>query len=245
MLLLNSPEGIALSSAEDIHLSADGQINHIAADSINLSTQKNLIAHAQSKISLFAAQEGARLYAGKGKVEIQAQSDGADLIARKGIQIISTEDRIEITSPKEIVLTADGSQLKINSSGIFPTTGGKFEVKAGQHVFNGGQKASMDIPLMPNELRKQVLVQYHDEEPVKGSKFTLKYVDGKRFSGITNDKGIADITDAPEGEAEIIFGEDNRTYKIVALAEDNTEFKEEWSDSDFEKSYNQALKESE
>ena len=98
---------------------------------------------------------------------------------------------------------------------------------------------------MPNELRKQVLVQYHDEEPVKGSKFTLKYVDGKRFSGITNDKGIADITDAPEGEAEIIFGEDNRTYKIVALAEDNTEFKEEWSDSDFEKSYNQALKESE
>ena len=32
-------------------------------------------------------------------------------IARKVIQMISTEDRIEITSPKEITLTAGGSQL--------------------------------------------------------------------------------------------------------------------------------------
>ena len=32
-------------------------------------------------------------------------------IARKVIQIISTEDRIEITSPKEITLTAGSSQL--------------------------------------------------------------------------------------------------------------------------------------
>ncbi|MFH3575047.1 DUF2345 domain-containing protein, partial [Acinetobacter baumannii] len=86
----------------------------------SLSTQKNLIAHAQNKISLFAAQQGARLYAGKGKVEIQAQGDGADLIARKGIQIISTEDKIEINASKEIVITSGGSQIKINSSGIFP-----------------------------------------------------------------------------------------------------------------------------
>src|SRR5699024_9124235 len=139
----NSPEGIGLSTAEDIHLSADGQINHIAGDSINLSTQKNLIAHAQNRISLFAAQGGMKAVAAQGKFEVQAQSDALDVLAKQGIRIISTEDRIEITSPKEIVLTAGGSQLKINSSGIFPTTGGKFEVKAGQHVFNGGRKATI------------------------------------------------------------------------------------------------------
>lgn len=137
IMLLASPNSVALSSNEDIHLSADGQINQTAGDSINLSTQKNLIAHAQNKISLFAAQEGARLYAGKGKVEIQAQGDGADLIARKAVQIISAEDKIEATAAKEIVLTAGGSQVKITGSGIFMTTGGKFEVKAGQHLFMG------------------------------------------------------------------------------------------------------------
>ncbi|MGE8598881.1 MAG: type VI secretion system Vgr family protein [Acinetobacter calcoaceticus] len=144
VMVLSAPNSIAVASNEDIHLSADGQISQTAGDSINLSTQKNLIAHAQNKISFFAAQDGARMYAGKGKIELQAQSDGTDIIARKGIQIISTEDRIEIISPKEIILTADGSQLKINSSGIFPVTGGKLEVKAGQHLFMSG--ANIVVP---------------------------------------------------------------------------------------------------
>lgn len=144
IMVLSAPNSVAVASNEDIHLSADGQISQIAGDSINLSTQKNLIAHAQNKISFFAAQDGARMYAGKGKIELQAQSDGTDIIARKGIQIISTEDRIEIISPKEIILTADGSQLKINGSGIFPVTGGKLEVKAGQHLFMSG--ANIVVP---------------------------------------------------------------------------------------------------
>ena len=95
LLLLNSPAGIGLSTSEDIHLSADGQINQIAGDSINLSTQKNLVAHVQNRISLFAAQNGIKQVAAKGKFELHAQSDGINLLAKQGIQIISTEDRIE------------------------------------------------------------------------------------------------------------------------------------------------------
>ncbi|MBJ8502821.1 MULTISPECIES: type VI secretion system Vgr family protein [Acinetobacter] len=160
IMLLASPNSIALSSNEDIHLSADGQLNQTAGDSINLSTQKNLIAHAQNKISLFAAQEGARLYAGKGKVEIQAQGDAADLIARKAVQIISAEDKIEATAAKEIVLTAGGSQVKITGSGIFMTTSGKFEVKAGQHKFSGSQKVTTDLPNLPSSPNGKYILEF-------------------------------------------------------------------------------------
>ena len=149
VMMLASPNSIALASNEDIHLSADGQISHTAGDSINLSTQKALIGHASAKISLFAAQEGARLFAGKGKVEIQAQDGGADVIARKGIQIISTEDAVYIISPKEIKLIGDGSELKINGSGVFSTTGGLFQVKSGQQKFTSGAKINSDIPQLP------------------------------------------------------------------------------------------------
>lgn len=82
LLLLNSRAGIGLSTNEDIHLSADGQINQFAGDSINLSTQKNLITHAQNRISLFAAESGIKQVAAKGKFEVQAQSDGMDLLAK-------------------------------------------------------------------------------------------------------------------------------------------------------------------
>ncbi|WP_171299365.1 type VI secretion system Vgr family protein [Acinetobacter pittii] len=149
VMLLASPKSIAVSSNEDIHLIANGQLTQSAGDSINISTQKNILSHASQKISLFAAQEGARFFAGQGKVEIQAQGDALDVIARKGVQITSTEDTVYITSPTEINLTANGSQVKLNGSGIFPVTGGKLEVKAGQHLFMGGSSINppaLDLP---------------------------------------------------------------------------------------------------
>ena len=93
--------------------------------------------------------------AAKGKFEVHTQSDGMDLLAKQGIQIISTEDRIEISSPKEIVITAGGSQIKLNGSGIFPTTGGKFEVKAGQHLFMGGANVNLSVPALPRFDKKE------------------------------------------------------------------------------------------
>lgn len=149
LMILSAPASIALSSQQDIHLSASQQISHSAGASINFSTQANLIAQANDKISLFAAQNGISAIAAKGKIDIQAQDDAIELIARKVIQIISTEDNIALTSAKEIILTAGGSQIKINGSGVLITTGGKFESKAAQHVFNGGAVVNAQLPEMP------------------------------------------------------------------------------------------------
>ena len=146
IMLLSSADGIALSTPEDIHLSATGIINHTAGDSINLSTQKNILGQALGKVSLFAAQGGIKAIAAQGKVEIQAQSDALDVFAKLGITISSTEDRIEISSPKEVLITGGSSQIALNGSGIFPKTGGKFEVNAGQHMFKGGAKVQSILP---------------------------------------------------------------------------------------------------
>ncbi|MBP1483478.1 type VI secretion system tip protein VgrG [Acinetobacter nosocomialis] len=214
LMVLTAPNSIAVASNEDIHLSADGQLSQSAGDSINISTQKNLIAHAQNKISLFAAQQGARLYAGKGKVEIQAQGDGADLIARKGIQIISTEDKVEISASKEIVITAGSSQIKINGSGIFPVTGGKFEVKAGQHVFQGGASASIKSSLPPPPKRAQgVLELLHDYSHgafVKGAGYTVTDNLGKVVNGKLDDKGFARVSGLATGSVKVLFDPDPR-----------------------------------
>ncbi|RSO31827.1 type VI secretion system Vgr family protein [Acinetobacter lactucae] len=216
IMLLASPNSIALSSNEDIHLSADGQINQTAGDSINLSTQKNLIAHAQNKISLFAAQEGARLYAGKGKVEIQAQGDGADLIARKAVQIISAEDKIEATAAKEIVLTAGGSQVKITGSGIFMTTGGKFEVKAGQHLFMGGGSVNSSLPYLPEQGKQKYGVWFDvmDKQGNKlkpGTEYIIFDENDKEI-----ERGKLDRTGLVKLETE----EPNKQYKIHVVIND-------------------------
>ncbi|MGN5765789.1 DUF2345 domain-containing protein, partial [Acinetobacter calcoaceticus] len=203
LLLLNSPAGIGLSTSEDIHLSADGQINQFAGDSINLSTQKNLITHAQNRISVFAAQNGIKQVAAKGKFEVQAQSDGMDLLAKQGIQIISTEDRIEITSPKEIVITAGGSQIKLNGSGIFPVTSGKFEVKAGQHLFMGGAAISPKIPVLPemdNPFILQYLVKNKEGQVMTDKPYLLFDEDGNIQKGKTDENGFMKLKTASSAQ---------------------------------------------
>ncbi|MDC5481976.1 type VI secretion system Vgr family protein [Acinetobacter baumannii] len=214
LLLLSSPDGIALSSSEDIHISADAQINQIAGDSINISTQKNVIAHAQNRLSLFAAQSGLKAIAAQGKVEIQAQSDALDVLANKGITISSTEDCIEISSPKEIVITGASSQITLNGSGIFPKTGGKFQVNAGQHVFQGGASASVQSSLPPPPKRGQgVLELFHEYahgEFVKQGGYTVTDSLGKQFKGQLDDKGFVRVSGLATGSAKIVFEEDKR-----------------------------------
>ncbi|MBC9230619.1 DUF2345 domain-containing protein, partial [bacterium SPL81] len=206
LLLLNSPAGIGLSTSEDIHLSADGQINQFAGDSINLSTQKNLITHAQNRISVFAAQNGIKQVAAKGKFEVHAQSDGMDLLAKQGIQIISTEDSIEISSPKEIVITAGGSQIKLDGSGIFPTTGGKFEVKAGQHLFMGGEKVDMIRIAMPDirikkEHRNFQAVDANSNEFLKAIFYSiLNKRTGMKIYGFTDENGMTKTIKSSEND---------------------------------------------
>ena len=238
MILLTAPNSIALSTNENIHLIADKQINHSAADSINLSTQKSLIAHAQDKISLFAAQEGARLYAGKGKIELQAQDDAIEAIARKVVKLISNEDKIEITSPKEIVLTAGGSQIKVNSGGVFVTTGGKFECKAGQHLFAGGATVNSQLPKMPKNGVFSRRFDFKDlisqELLAGGFKYKVINKDKKtEYIGILDqDARTARIfSDNPDNIEILLLGKsDDDSDKLLLIEEDENNNKIDGSD---------------
>ncbi len=214
LMLLASPNGIALTTPEDIILQASQDIAESAQGSINLSAQKNLVAHAQDKISLFAAQKGLSAYAAKGKIKIQAQDDAIEAIAKKVIKLISTEDKIEITSPKEIVLTAGGSQLKINASGVFSTTGGKFESKAGQHSFVSGAKVSYEVPQLPNNVMYSNKLDIYDlfwESDFSQLSYKAFMPDSNSFvSGQIDEHGrTGKISTADPSKVQVLVGSDD------------------------------------
>ena len=78
-----------------------------------------------------------KLFAAQGAVEIQAQSDNLELSADQLIKIISAKDKVQISAPKEILLTAGGSYIKINAAGVESGTAGQFIAYAGSHSFVG------------------------------------------------------------------------------------------------------------
>ncbi|MDN5624784.1 type VI secretion system Vgr family protein [Acinetobacter johnsonii] len=214
IMLLSSVDGIALSTPEDIHLSATGIINHTAGDSINLSTQKNLLGQALGKVSLFAAQGGIKAIAAQSKVEIQAQSDALDVFAKLGITISSTEDRIEISSPKEVLITGGSSQIALNGSGIFPKTGGKFEVNAGQHMFKPSSSVSKSAQLPASNPLKgalDLLKSYGGQDFFKQTGFKVIDSFGKQVSGKLDSNGFAQVTGIAPGPAKVEFETDPRS----------------------------------
>ena len=66
VMILCAPNSIAVSTQQDLHLSADQHIHQSAAGSINVSTQKSVITHARDKVSLFAAEQGIRAFCSQG-----------------------------------------------------------------------------------------------------------------------------------------------------------------------------------
>lgn len=230
LMLLASPNGIALTTPEDIILQASQDIAESAQGSINLSAQKNIVAHAQDKISLFAAQKGLSAYAVKGKVQIQAQDDAIEAIAKKVIKLISTEDKIEITSPKEIVLTAGGSQLKVNASGVFVTTGGKFESKAGQHIFSGGAAVNAELPKMPESgifSRRFDFGDIFSKDELK-HQVKFKFINHSRkteFIGILDEFGRTQrfFSDSADNVEAIILGHDSEDLKELIVIKNDVE----------------------
>mgnify|MGYP003601311492 CR=1 FL=1 len=244
LLLLSSPDGIALSTPENIHLSADAQINQVAGDSINISTQKNFVVHALDKISLFAAEGGIKAVAAQSKVEIQAHSDMLEILAKLGITISSTDDKVIITSSKGVVITGGTSQISLDDSGILSKTGGKFESKAGQHIFQGSEKVTYELPAF-GEFKNFLELNYHwpTLEPMKGASYLVVFEGGQEFKGKLDDQGFAKIPNPPKGEYTVWYGEDQRDVEIEVLddnalkkftPQDENELEELFKDWDIE-----------
>lgn len=187
LLLLSSPQGIGLSTAGDIHLSADQHINQIANGSVNVSTQKNFIAHAIEKVSLFAVKLGMRLIAAFGKIELHAQTGDMDIIADKVLKIISKKKSIEISAAEEIIFNVKGNYFKLNTEGIEQGTKGESKVYTAKHSILGPK--TIDYALPQDPYNEMFVLKDPKGNPVAGFAYKIISGDGTVFRGVSNEKG--------------------------------------------------------
>jgi type VI secretion system secreted protein VgrG len=150
LLILSSPNDIALTTPSNIHSHAGQHQTQSATGSIHQAAGKDYSLVTGKGISLFTADQGTKIFTAKGKVEIQAQSDNLEAIAAKTIKIISTQDGIEISASQSITLTAGGSRIKISQSGIEIISPSAIQYKGAQHVFGGGARVSTTLPFLPS-----------------------------------------------------------------------------------------------
>jgi type VI secretion system secreted protein VgrG len=203
ILLAGSPAGIGLATNKGMHVHAGAEVTLSSGQDTNIAVGKSLLASIGEKISLFAYNAGVKLFAAKGKVEIQAQSDDLDLIAEKVVRLLSTTASIDIHAKEEITISAGGSFIKINGSGITNGTSGTWTAQASMHTMPGPANQQYVMPHVAKpELQKSDLEFRHLTDwgaPLAGAAFKATLADGSVHRGILDAAGIARIAGVPAG----------------------------------------------
>jgi type VI secretion system secreted protein VgrG len=137
VMLMASPSGIALSTQQSVQVSADRHVNVVSGGSTHIASGKSLIASIGEKLSLFVRNAGMKLFAAKGKVEVQAHGDGIELQAQKTVKLVSVADVIEMAGKREILLTSGGAYIRIKDGNIEMHAPGTIDVKGAKRIFAG------------------------------------------------------------------------------------------------------------
>ncbi|KVD74822.1 type VI secretion system Vgr family protein [Burkholderia ubonensis] len=213
VMLFGSPSGIGMSTQQSVHVAANEHVNIASGRSVHVAAGKSLLASIGQKLSLFVQNAGIKLFAGKGKVEIQAQSDSIEVTAQKTVKVLSATDRIEIAADQGILLTSSGGYIRIAGGNIEIHAPGKVDVKGASHAFSG--PASMGYPLpsprpdQPGQL--ELLHKYVNGEAVKGGLFTVRDVNGAVLKkGALDGNGYTVVSGLPPGAVRVEFGKDPR-----------------------------------
>ncbi|CNK41252.1 Rhs element Vgr protein [Yersinia enterocolitica] len=193
VLLMSAPEGIAQVTPKTLQLSAGENITATSGGNTDFSIMKKLTVAAGERISLYAQKLGIKLFASKGKVEIQAQGDEMTLDALKDIRISSSEGKIIISAKKEIILTSGGGYIRIADGTVecaapdkIIERGAVWQKFGGQSISQAAQKwESADFAITP-----EVRWPYSDS-PVAGEIIKLVSGDGTVQTLTTASSGSA------------------------------------------------------
>ncbi|BAN48060.1 type VI secretion system Vgr family protein [Metapseudomonas resinovorans] len=208
--LLSAPQGIALTSGNHLQLAAERNLIANAGNDASVSVVKRLFIGVGEGVSLFVRKLGLKLIANQGAVQIQAQNDRMELIARHGLDIVSSEDEIHISAKKKIVLNAGGTYISLDACGIESGTQGDYLIKAAHFDYQGPASMTAAHPAYPKlesspTLRLSILqVPNASMLAWAGMPYTL-YADGAPV-----DQGVLDAS----GEVAIQHAVITRQYML-------------------------------
>ncbi|WP_321942890.1 type VI secretion system Vgr family protein [Paraburkholderia tropica] len=152
VMLFASPSGIALSTQQSLHIASGQQNNFVSGQSTFIASGKSLVASVAEKISLFVQNAGMKLFAAKGKVEIQAHADNIELTAQKTVKVLSATESVEAAAKQEILLTSGGAYIRIKDGNIEIHAPGRIDIKGSQHSFAGPTQMPYAYPDFPQSL---------------------------------------------------------------------------------------------
>ncbi|EUM06191.1 MULTISPECIES: type VI secretion system Vgr family protein [Enterobacter cloacae complex] len=157
-LQFSAPEGMALTSGEDMQLAAARNVVVNAGGDISVGTMGNLTALAGEKLGLFARTGQLSVKSGEGPIDVQAQNASLRFFAEKKLTLSSAND-ISLAGKKRITLIGGGSYLRLEAGKVEYGTTASYLRKVKRTMFAG----ATNLPI--ESLKQMVMItQYYDRK---------------------------------------------------------------------------------
>ena len=191
VLLASAPAGIACTSGSHMQLAAADNLIATAGGNADIGVIKKFTVAAGEAVSLFAQKLGMKLFAAKGKVEIQAHSDDMHLMSDRNMTITSVNGRVTIEAKEELLLRCGGSYFRMSATGIEDGTCGDREFKSASFRRQGPSSLAETLNSWKHAPFDEqfTLAWPHDNEPIRHRKFSIIRDDGSVIRGMTDGEG--------------------------------------------------------
>ncbi|HBR4378268.1 TPA: DUF2345 domain-containing protein, partial [Klebsiella pneumoniae] len=201
-IVLNAPQGVSISSPQAVRLSSGSAcVGIVSQQNTDISALKRFTVAAGEAVSLLARKAGMKLFAAKGKIEIQAQDDALEATAKKDITVTSVEGRVEITAAEELVVNCAGAYIRLSGGNIELGCPGNILLKSANVQKMGAADYDANKPELPVGFSEFFTAK--DEESGEILPFTRYRIttgEGKVFEGRTDAEGktVAVYTALPD-----------------------------------------------
>jgi type VI secretion system secreted protein VgrG len=110
---------------------------------------KRFTLAAGDLISLCAHRFGLKIFAAKGKVEVQAQSGPMDLFADRQLRVASASQDVLVSGKTKAVMASGGAALTIENGSVVFDCPGEFRIRAASFTFEGPASLNPPLPALP------------------------------------------------------------------------------------------------
>ncbi|MCX3078882.1 type VI secretion system tip protein VgrG [Klebsiella michiganensis] len=208
-IILNAPEGVSITSPQAVRVaSGAASVGIMSQQNTDISALKRFTVAAGEAVSVLARKAGMKLFAAKGKVEIQAQDDALEAIAKKDVTVTSVEGKVVITGATELVVNCGGAFMKLSGGNMELGAPGNILLKCANVQKMGS--ADYDVP-------KPVLPQGYSERFVAQDKVSGDILANTRYRITTADGSVYEGRTDSEGKTAEIFGAAKSKISIELL----------------------------
>lgn len=183
--------GIGMVSPEAVRIASGSQsVGIVSGRNTDISAAQSVTVAASKAVSLFAQSAGMQLFAGQGKVDVQAQGDSLNVQALKDVTVTSNSGSVTVNASKELTLVCNGAYIKISGGNIELGCPGNILLKAA----NVQKMGAANLNLSPQELPKGfkggfAITNQETGEVMPYTLYKVTTAEGDVYSGTTDKFG--------------------------------------------------------